>query len=535
MIGTGIFRTPDTLMQETKSIAASMLFWLAGACIALAGTMVYVEFGLAIPRLHDESIPRNGGEKNYIEYVYSKQSSVVPSRNQDSSLETMQRSQLLATCLYGIPFICLGTMAGNAISFGLTIMVACGIDSPSNGAVRAIAVGVATFACSLHVLSRWWGIVLNNVFGFVKTTMLLMLIIVGIVSFAGALPEKTRPTAEDNFGKYGGFGLAETSSYGYASSFLSVIFAYGGFNQANYVLGNIYRPRRRFKITALATVATISLFYICLNLCYYGVVPYKDQTSEDFSTVTDFFARTLASQHGKQILNAFLSFSSLGNIIIQTFTAARVKQELAKEGILPFSKFFARSRCWRWKFWRSADRHDYESPEATPMGALLLHWGFTMILILGTFSLSPMAAYKTYVGMYSFTIDAVFGFLVGFGLLLLRIFERRTRWSTISDENKWLSILCATVFTIGNLYPICATWVPPGIPVKASSGVSFWTVGTIGLSTLAGGCLWWIGVRFLIPLMIERDLKVERFLTTGNEGGETVVINEIVSISWEDR
>jgi hypothetical protein len=43
-----------------------MLFWLAGAVIALAGTMVYVEFGLAIPRLHGESIPRNGGEKNYV-------------------------------------------------------------------------------------------------------------------------------------------------------------------------------------------------------------------------------------------------------------------------------------------------------------------------------------------------------------------------------------------------------------------------------------------------------------------------------------
>lgn len=126
-------------------------------------------------------------------------------------------------------------MAGNAISFGLNIMIACGIDTPSNGIVRAIAVAVATFACSLHIVSRWWGIALNNFFGSVKAAILLMLIIVGIVSFAGALPQKTKPTAEDNFGKYGGFGLVETSSYGYASSFLSVIFAYGGFNQANYV------------------------------------------------------------------------------------------------------------------------------------------------------------------------------------------------------------------------------------------------------------------------------------------------------------
>jgi hypothetical protein len=53
-------------MTDIASIPASMLFWLAGMIIALAGTMVYIEFGLAIPRLHGESVPRNGGEKNYV-------------------------------------------------------------------------------------------------------------------------------------------------------------------------------------------------------------------------------------------------------------------------------------------------------------------------------------------------------------------------------------------------------------------------------------------------------------------------------------
>lgn len=53
-------------MTDIASIPASMLFWLAGMIIALAGTMVFIEFGLTIPRLHGESVPRNGGEKNYV-------------------------------------------------------------------------------------------------------------------------------------------------------------------------------------------------------------------------------------------------------------------------------------------------------------------------------------------------------------------------------------------------------------------------------------------------------------------------------------
>ena len=60
-------------MQHTKSIGVAMLFWLAGAIIALAGTIVFVEFGLAIPRLQGQSIPRNGGEKNYVSYHITAQ------------------------------------------------------------------------------------------------------------------------------------------------------------------------------------------------------------------------------------------------------------------------------------------------------------------------------------------------------------------------------------------------------------------------------------------------------------------------------
>lgn len=44
---------------------------------------------------------------------------------------------------------------------------------------------------------------------------------------------------------------------------------------------------------------------------------------------------------GERVFNAFLAISSLGNVIIMTFTAARMKQEIAKEGFLPFARFFA--------------------------------------------------------------------------------------------------------------------------------------------------------------------------------------------------
>ena len=126
-------------------------------------------------------------------------------------------------------------MAGNAILFSQSIYVALVNRTPSNGAVRGIAIAVATFACFLRIYTSKIGIYLNNIFGLIKAVMLLILIIVGIISFADGLSTKSIKDAKDNFGNHTDFVSPPGGSYGYAGSFLAIVFAYGGFNQANNV------------------------------------------------------------------------------------------------------------------------------------------------------------------------------------------------------------------------------------------------------------------------------------------------------------
>jgi amino acid transporter len=64
MIGTGIFATPSSIFALSGSVGLSLFIWVAGMLIAAAGMAVYIEFGTGLPR--------NGGEKNYLEYVYRK-------------------------------------------------------------------------------------------------------------------------------------------------------------------------------------------------------------------------------------------------------------------------------------------------------------------------------------------------------------------------------------------------------------------------------------------------------------------------------
>jgi hypothetical protein len=47
------------------------MFWAAGGVVAVSGAHVFAEFGLTIPRLDvddegEQFVPRNGGEKNYV-------------------------------------------------------------------------------------------------------------------------------------------------------------------------------------------------------------------------------------------------------------------------------------------------------------------------------------------------------------------------------------------------------------------------------------------------------------------------------------
>lgn len=84
-----------------------------------------------------------------------------------------------------------------------------------------------------------------------------------------------------------------------------------------------------------------------------------------------------------RVVPLFIGLSALGNVFAQSFAMPRVKQELAKEGVLPLSRFWASD----WPF-------------NAPSGAIFLHWIFTTALILGS-QTSDVYVFVTNVFIYS--------------------------------------------------------------------------------------------------------------------------------------
>jgi hypothetical protein len=248
-----------------------------------------------------------------------------------------------------------------------------------------------------------------------------------------------------------------------------------------------------------------------------------------------------------------MAISAFGNIMVMTFIAARVKQEIAKEGILPFAKYFGsntnlsfgrflariqrkddsfanKHMAWLLKRrWMWASEHSQE----TPFGALSLHWLFTIVMIVATIRLKPTDAYGLLVNLYSYTVVCIFGTLLSIGMLKLR-FTRG--WRKKLPGNPFLSILAAVLFLVGSAYPVIASCVPPTI--KSTSKVAWYTTPVVAACILAFGVAWFLGFTTFASWREKKSgleyrvQKVPEFDKDGGDDSLPVQVHETVYIAW---
>jgi amino acid transporter len=315
------------------------------------------------------------------------------------------------------------------------------------------------------------------------------------------------------------------------------------------------------------------------------VVPKEAQIHGEDGIAQQFFELSLGAittnNTGKRIFNAFLAVSSLGNIIVMTYTAARVKQEIAKEGILPAAKFFAQNtdmslgRVLRWLQrkgqltrllryrWLSPEEHS----EKTPVGAFVLHLIACLVLIFATWDLGAGGTYNLLSNFHSYVINGIFGFFLGVGILILRFrgppategddasrsghAGRRKTWAEMTGKrfNPVVSVVCAIIYIIGNLWPIVAAWIKPEGDMLRK--YTWWIMPTIAWTVVCIGALWFVGfvaVAYSIDRKHHKVFVVEKKPefesadggdgpVTGEDakGGGLVMVHETVYLSWVGR
>lgn len=56
----------------------------------------------------------------------------------------------------------------------------------------------------------------------------------------------------------------------------------------------------------------------------------------------------------------------------------------------------------------------------------------------------------------------------------------------------WLSVACAVLYLVGNLFPVIASWVPSTATFDFTQ-ISWWLVPTVSWAVLGFAAVWWLG------------------------------------------
>jgi hypothetical protein len=220
-----------------------------------------------------------------------------------------------------------------------------------------------------------------------------------------------------------------------------------------------------------------------------------------------------------------------------------VKQEIAKEGILLASLFFATgtttfvARMWARLRHLTPNQTATDHLEQTPVAALTLHWFSSILLVAVTSFLKPRIAYSVLVSLYAYVIIILVGFFVSGGLLFLHL-NPRSDWANKANFLLFGKYPVHTaIYFIVCGFLLIAAFAPPDAASSfstESTGVQWYIVPAIGISTLAWSVIWWLGLQ-VMGWKWQRRLEVTRvanIIADADDEDQYIQVAEVVNHAW---
>ena len=352
IIGSGIFINPYVVARQVHSAALILAAWIAGGVIALLGAFVYAE--LAARR------PEAGGQYAYLRDAYHPG----------------------VAFLYGWVLLLViqsGGMAAVAVTFARYTSELAG------RAINEVVLASITLATLtiINILGVRSGSNTQTALMLLKLVAIAMLIVCGTIF----LP-RSRLLDGGNHLLDGGNHLLLR----FGAAMTPVMFAYGGWQTASFISGELKRPRRDLVIGLLAGVIGVIAVYVGVNIVCLRALGTDGlaATTTPASTVM----RNLLGARGAQWIGIGIAISTLGFLSQSMLTAPRVYYAMAKDGL----------------FFRSVG--DVHPVTRVPIVAIILQGAVAIIIAIS-------GKYEQILS-YVVAIDFVFFGLTGAALFVFR-------------------------------------------------------------------------------------------------------------------
>ncbi len=365
IIGVGIFFSPSQVAALTGTPALALLAWSIAGVIALCGALTFAELGArySSPGAQYEILRDTYGAFPAFLFVFCNATAV----------------QAGATAIIGI--ICAENIAVVARS---SADAAAG--PPSQAFILTLSAALILGVILANAAGVKWGARIQNLTVFAKVFTLLAVTAIAIF----AAPESPAIAAEPikKIGELGPF-------LGVLAALVPILFAFGGWQHALWISGEVKNPRTTLPRSILVGVCIVVAVYLLANWAYLHLLGVQ-RVADSKALAADAVA-TVFPAFGGRVIAAAVALSAFGVLNAQLLSGPRLVYAMARDG-----RFFSIFGTLHPRL-------------GTPLAAIAMLGGTALILL---FVAGKDGVDKLTTGVVF--IDTIFFALTGIALLVLR-------------------------------------------------------------------------------------------------------------------
>ncbi len=299
VIGSGIFRVPQTMIASVGTVPMVFLVWVVGGALSLAGALTYAELAAAMPGAGGEYVYLTEAYGPLWGYLYSwTQLSVAKS----GSIATLATAFFEYTAHFVPEFEKIWFVAGPfPIKYGQVFAMA-----------LILALG----------LVNYFGVRIGGDIQIAVTTVkvaLIGFIIVAGLLYAHPLPGAAPPLAAPPF------------ATGFIAALVAALWAYDGWNNVGMVASEIKNPRRNLPLSLIAGTLLVICIYMLANWAYFRVLTPAEV--EEHKLVAAEMMQRVQGPAGAGAVSVAAMISIFAALNGSILTGARVPYAAARDGL----------------------------------------------------------------------------------------------------------------------------------------------------------------------------------------------------------
>jgi len=313
VIGSGIYLTSGIMARSLPSVPLLLLAWVFGGALTLAGALTYAELGAALPEAGGQYIylreaygPMAGFLFGWISFlVYMTGGIAALALAFSEYLGYFFPSLGMQATLVSIPLPPSGPDASFSISAG-----------------QLMAVLVVLLLSAVNFIGVGYGKTVQNVLTVLKVLTLASIIVFGFSLGRGAGIDWTlNPSHLPPARLLTGFGVA----------LVAVSWAFDGWNNVNFVAGEIRNPQRNLPRALISGTLMITVLYILINTVYVHALPLSEMSG--VIRIAEKATSSLFGTTTGAVISAAVLVSVFGALNGSILVGPRIYFAMARDGL----------------------------------------------------------------------------------------------------------------------------------------------------------------------------------------------------------